>query len=331
MRSVVSSDAPDGVGRERRGAMILLFGIPSESPLALVRERLDQIGAPYLMVSQRRFADTGFWFEIADGPRLSGELRLGGDTYPLDQVTAVYTRLMDDRALPELRGEPVGSPVRQRARLWHDAVMRWYEIAPIRVVNPTAAMWSNASKPFQAQAIVRHSFRTPETLVTTEPSLVGEFVARHGRVIFKSMSGVRSIVRELHEGDLARLDAIRWCPVQFQAFVPGQNVRVHTVGDDLFATAITTGATDYRYAQRQAGEPAVLEPVELGDEVAERCLALAHDLELPFAGIDLKVTPDDEVYCLEVNPSPAYSYYESHTGQPISAALARYLAGKQSC
>jgi hypothetical protein len=31
------------------------------------------------------------------------------------------------------------------------------------------------------------------------------------------------------------------------------------------------------------------------------------------------------VYCFEVNPSPAYSYYESHTGQPISAALARYL------
>jgi len=28
----------------------------------------------------------------------------------------------------------------------------------------------------------------------------------------------------------------------------------------------------------------------------------------------------------EVNPSPAYSYYEANTEQPIAASLARYLA-----
>ena len=34
---------------------------------------------------------------------------------------------------------------------------------------------------------------------------------------------------------------------------------------------------------------------------------------LEFAGIDLKVTPDNEVYCFEVNPCPAFSYYENNT------------------
>jgi hypothetical protein len=29
-----------------------------------------------------------------------------------------------------------------------------------------------------------------------------------------------------------------------------------------------------------------------------------------------------------VNPSPAFSYYEAHTGQPIAQAIARYLAGE---
>jgi hypothetical protein len=48
---------------------------------------------------------------------------------------------------------------------------------------------------------------------------------------------------------------------------------------------------------------------------------------LAIAGIDLKVTRDNRVYCFEVNPSPAYSYYESNTGQPISSAVADYLAG----
>ncbi|MFJ7248824.1 hypothetical protein ACIQWA_29930 [Kitasatospora sp. NPDC098652] len=35
---------------------------------------------------------------------------------------------------------------------------------------------------------------------------------------------------------------------------------------------------------------------------------------------------DGEVYCFEVNPCPAFTYYESHTGQPIARAVARALA-----
>ena len=46
-----------------------------------------------------------------------------------------------------------------------------------------------------------------------------------------------------------------------------------------------------------------------------------------FAGIDLKITPENHVYCFEVNPSPAFSYYESQTGQAISTAVADYLSG----
>ena len=34
------------------------------------------------------------------------------------------------------------------------------------------------------------------------------------------------------------------------------------------------------------------------------------------------------MYCFEVNPSPAFSYDEAHTGQPIAQAIARYLAGE---
>lgn len=306
--------------------VVFLCGIPTESPLALVRERLEEIGAPHLVISQRRFDDTPFRFEISGG-RLTGEVVLDGYRHSLESCTAVYTRLMDEQHLPELEGEPPDSARRLRARAWHEALSRWYEIAPIRVVNRAAAMASNVSKPFQAQAIVRHGFRTPDTLITNDPGLARAFVAQHGRVIFKSISGVRSIVREIGEDDVRRLDRIRSCPVQFQAYVDGQNVRVHAIDDEVFATAIETDATDYRYAQKQGSEPAALEPAELGDDLSTQCIALARSLELPFAGIDLKITSAGDVYCFEVNPSPAYSYYELHTGQPIAAALARYLAG----
>jgi glutathione synthase/RimK-type ligase-like ATP-grasp enzyme len=174
--------------------------------------------------------------------------------------------------------------------------------------------------------IVRHGFWVPETLVTDEPELVRQVGRQHGEVIFKSISGARSIVRRLTDDDLHRLERIRWRPVQFQAFVPGTNIRVHTVGTQAFATEVLTDATDYRYAQQQEGQTS-LRAIELSDEVTDRCLGLAADLRLPFAGIDLKVTPDGRVYCFEVNPSPAYSYFEASTGRPIALALARYLGG----
>ena len=69
---------------------------------------------------------------------------------------------------------------------------------------------------------------------------------------------------------------------------------------------------------------------DLPAELARRCVQLSAALGLAFAGIDLRIAPDGDVVCFEVNPSPAYSYYEAHTEQPIAAAVARYLAGGSS-
>lgn len=306
--------------------MILLCGIPSESPVALVRRALDSNDTPYVLLNQRKFSVMKMAMEVSGG-QTRGKLQINGDSYSLSDFTGVFTRLMDYRHLPELKDTPADSPQHNFCRNLFDTVTRWAEITPARVVNRIAPMGSNFSKPFQAQLITQFGFEVPETLITNDPELVRAFRARHGRVIYKSISGVRSIVQTLTDDDMDRLDSIRWCPTQFQAFVEGTNVRVHTVGEKVFATAISTEATDYRYAQRQSGDHASLRPVELSDELAEMCVKLAAGLGLAFAGIDLKVTPEGHVYCFEVNPSPAFSYYESNTGQLISGAVAEYLAG----
>jgi hypothetical protein len=305
--------------------MILLCGIGSEAPLAMVREQLEALQVPQVLFHQRRFATTEMEFAIA-GARITGSLRLDGHSYRLEDFRGVYSRLMDDQVLPELKNEPANSPQRQYCRALHDTLIRWCELAPARVVNRSAPMGSNFSKPYQAQLIHAQGLAVPEILISSDPEQVREFHSRHQKVIYKSISGVRSIVQILKEEDLARLDRIRWCPTQFQAFVEGTNVRVHTIGTEVFATAIETTATDYRYAHQQGGQTA-LKAVELPGELAERCIRLAKALGLDFAGIDLKVTPDQQVYCFKVNPSPAFSYYEANTGQPIARAVARYLAG----
>jgi hypothetical protein len=305
--------------------MILLCGIPSESPMAMVRARLEELGAAYLMLNQREVANARLIYKVSDRA-VSGELWLHQQLYKLEDIRGVYTRLMDDQSLPEMRDEPIRSPARLHCRAFHDALIQWMEITPARVVNRTEPMGTNSSKPYQAQLIRQHGFLTPETLITNDPQAVREFHAQHARVIYKSISSVRSIVQTLDVKDYPRLQSIRWCPTQFQVFVEGDNVRVHVVGRDVFATRIRTDVTDYRYARHQGREAELVEWA-LDGELEKRCVKLAHALSLPFAGIDLKITPDDEVYCFEVNPCPGFSYYESYTRQPISYALARYLAG----
>ena len=71
-------------------------------------------------------------------------------------------------------------------------------------------------------------------------------------------------------------------------------------------------------------------PASVPPDLARRCRRLAHSLGLPLAGIDLRCTPDGRWYCFEVNPSPGFAYYERATGQPISQAIARLLAGDGS-
>lgn len=305
--------------------MILLCGIPSETSLASVAGALERRDVSHLMVSQRHVRELALELHVDDS-EVVGSLTGPGYGVDLEDVTGVYLRFMDDRELPELEGEPPESPARASSRAFHELFGHWADVTPARVVNRYTAMGSNFSKPYQAQLIRAAGFAVPETLVTNDPELVQAFHARHGRLIYKSISGQRSIVGLLDASDWGRLERIRWCPVQFQAYVGGPNVRVHTVGEEVFATIVETEAVDYRYAARQTGRGAAFAPYELGDELAERCVGLAGELGLEVAGLDLKLPPDGRVVCLEVNPSPVFSYFELNTGQPIADAVARLLA-----
>lgn len=306
--------------------MIVVCAIPSELSLALVTDALESRGLPYVMLNQRRFADTDVDIQLA-GIEVQAKLTVDRWTVDLHDVSGIYTRMMDWRAVPEMHDASEHSM--RRCAQWHDAISNWFEIAPGCVMNRATAAASNASKPHQSQLIRQFGFSVPETLVTNDPERVREFHARHTRVVFKSISGMRSIVKFLDDDSTSRLPLIRSCPVQFQRYIPGVNIRVHTVAGELFASRIDTNAVDYRYATDDGGY-ADLKPWTLPDDIAARCLALAAGLGLELAGIDLIFTDDGEVFCLEVNPGPAFSYFELNTGQEIAGAIVRALAEGRS-
>jgi len=309
--------------------VILLCGIPTEPPLAMVTGALEKLGAPFRVFNQRRFAVSRMILEIRDGS-VTGWLEMGGEGIPLESISGIYVRLMDHSKLPEVEMLSPTAPERLDCQGVHETLIRWCEITPARIVNRLSSMASNNSKPYQAQLIRSHGFEVPETLVTNDPELVREFRAKHGRIIYKSISGVRSIVQTFQDSDFDRLNLIRWCPVQFQAYVEGVDVRVHVVDNQVFPTKVASAATDYRYARDQVGASPDLTATVLPSEVQASCVRLAQSLGLVFAGIDLRLTPDDRVFCFEVNPCPGFSYFEANTGQPIAQAVASYLAGEHA-
>jgi glutathione synthase/RimK-type ligase-like ATP-grasp enzyme len=309
--------------------MILVSGILADGMIELMCARLENLGFEYILLDETRFPGE---FDVtwqASRQGVTGCISTPKVQVSLEDITGVYARYVhyvDGRRRD-------GISVREEELLkceYQASLMQLYDALPCVVVNHVKASTSNDSKMYQQLLIRSFGLLAPRTLVTTLPDEAEAFYERCGkRVIFKSLSGVRSIVRRLEDGDLPRLKFLQNCPTQFQELVDGVDIRVHTVGTQVFATELVSEATDYRYAARSGASLSARE-IEVPPEVASACLGLTKACGLMVAGIDLRRTPGQEYYCFEVNPSPGFIFYERATGQPISEAVAKLLRGNQA-
>jgi hypothetical protein len=303
--------------------MILLWGLPADPPLAAVRAALSRTGSAAFFLDQQDVLQHRLALTV-DG-NVHGTLRMRRRTIDLAAVTAAYVRPYDVRQTGVLQGKRSGDPEFQRALSFEDALNGWLEVTPALVINRPSAMASNNSKPYQMELIRAAGFDVPDTLVTTDARAVRAFWKRHGTVIYKSVSGIRSIVTRLRPEHREKLPDVSHCPTQFQEYVEGTDIRVHVVGDEVYGCEIVSAADDYRYPARDNADARVRSwPVP--DGLADRCRRLAATLGLAVAGIDLRRTPAGRFYCFEANPSPGFTFYEEATGQPISDAVARLLS-----
>lgn len=305
--------------------MILLWGLPDETPIARVADELRRLNAAFCFLDQRRYSRTAGELSIGNGTG-SGWLATDDQRIDLGTVTGAYLR-------PYPLTPATGPTGTGHAEALDQLILTWAGIAPpeTAVLNRPDAMATNDSKPHQTELIRAHGFAVPDTIVTTDPVRAEQFWDQHGMVVYKSTSGVRSIANLLTERHRARLAHIPTCPTQLQQFVPGDDYRVHTAGARVFATRIVSDAIDYRYAGRQ-GADRTMEPAHLPPDIADRCVRMTRNLGLLLAGIDLRLTPGGTWYCFEVNTSPAFTWFEDHTGQPIAHAIAQLLVhGPAGC
>ena len=286
--------------------------------LANVCARLAARNADLMLVHPESEGDSWDITWSTERGAMADRLRIGNRTIHLSDIDSVYLRALDSHAA-----------LTPRKRIIATSLWEFAESLPVLVVNRRQASHTNMSKPYQQRLIAQYGFQVPKTLLTMVPEEARRFYDDcQGRVIYKSISAERSIVRPLIPADFPRLEQIRYCPVQLQEMIPGTDLRIHTVEGRLFATEVLSDGTDYRYAELE-NKQRTMRAVELEPCLQIRCLNLAKGLGLSLSGIDLRRTPGGAYYCFEVNTSPGVTFFENYTGQRIGDALADLLcAGK---
>ncbi|MGW2426206.1 ATP-grasp domain-containing protein [Streptomyces sp. NPDC001709] len=289
--------------------MIYAVGLASESTFAHFTATAQARGVPVRAIDLRQAVEAGDWRLVVGGDRSA---RLGG--HVLDPEASYYCRLADLAALQQDRASA------QRWRWLTAALTAWLDHIPGLVVNRPSIRSDNGSKPLHELSLSRAGFRVPASITSSSPQRLRAFVEA-GPTLVKAISGVRATSRLVTAGDLTGFEPGQG-PVHLQRYVAGRDVRAHVVGDRVHAEEIVSGAVDYRIDQ-----DAEFTPCELPGQLAERVVRHTADLGMAFAGWDFKVAGDGTHWCLEVNPMPAYDWYDRRLGGAISASLLGLLQG----
>ena len=288
--------------------MNLVWGSLNDSPVERVLDALAARSAVTFHIDDNALEKLRYDILLESPP--SGWIELEDRRIPVQEIRSAYIRPAE--------------PKSTKARIAAMALLSFVSSMPGVVINRPTAGRSNASKPYQLNLIASSGFEVPDTLVTTDPVAARAFLRKHSRLVYKSLSGIRSIVATLDATDEARLEDVRNGPVQLQEYVVGLDVRVHIIGDRWFACSVQSEAIDYRYGGR-TGMSAELSEFALPEAVGTKLVALARQMNLLVAGIDLRYTPEGSWVCFEVNPSPGFPWYEDATGDPIAEAIAELL------
>lgn len=215
--------------------MILLFGALSDSAIAYLAHRLMEAKARFFLLDPRQLG-AGVDLEWEANPRsVAGHLRHDGQVMPLSGVRSAYVHLLSVPRRSDAAGQGKPAALSSLSAQW--LVRSFLETTPILVCNRPSAIATNYSKTWPQQVITAHGFPVARTFVTNVPEEARESYETCGRrVIYKSLSARRSIVKRLTKSDLKRLPNVRACPTQLQEWVPGVDVRVHVMGRRLFPT-----------------------------------------------------------------------------------------------
>ncbi|MFE7275299.1 MvdC/MvdD family ATP grasp protein [Streptomyces sp. NPDC057623] len=253
-----------------------------------------------------------------------GHLSVNGHVLSMGGLRSIWVRRPGEPAAHAADPSPwLTSETRQALYgMLHSAAARWMN-------HPRNADQARL-KPWQLRVAHLSGFAVPPTVFTTAPRLAREFAEEYRDVVVKSASGpppgdpVLNLPTTLIGPD-ADFGAVAAGPALLQKYVPKRaDIRLTCVGSGLFAARKTAGPdqVDGRYGDTGHGWEPVPVPGRIGKSVHEY-VALAG---LAYAAFDFAEDEDGIWWFLECNQGGQFGFVELETGQPIAAAVARWLA-----
>jgi glutathione synthase/RimK-type ligase-like ATP-grasp enzyme len=203
-------------------------------------------------------------------------------------------------------------------------------------VNPPGSAKQVRSKLRQHHEALRAGLRLPRSAYTNDPEVIRRFIRAHGQVIYKPLypaiweeAGERwgIYTTPITEGDLVADPLLQAVPGIYQEVVPkAYELRITAIGHHLFAAKIRSQETvKGKLDWRLAWDELIVEPTELDQDIASRCLTLLKNLGLVFGCFDFIVTPEDDHIFLEVNQMGQFGFIERACGLPLIDAMSEFL------
>lgn len=223
----------------------------------------------------------------------------------------------------------------------HHGVGGLLSCLPCRWVSHPGRIADASAKPGQLRLAAACGLRIPETLITSSPEQVRDFVATlDAPVLYKPMSSgalrTPQAPRVVYATPLDPATLQQWLDAeavgvtanQFQRYIADKDadLRITAVGERLFPVAIRAARVDWRADYGSLD----YEVTEVPEDVAAGLRAYLKAAELAFAAFDLVRTTTGEHYFLEANANGEWGWLTDVAEVPIAAALAELLLGEGS-
>lgn len=304
--------------------IMVLVGSRLDPHLIRVSQELDRLGIvnQILDIETIGIAST-IELQINNSQVAAG--RIIGDGWEIftKEIDLIWLRRVH---LPEISTEISDANDRLFARNeWRVAIDALVNSVPYNRVINLPKNERAASKPRQLQCAAELGIRVPDTLVTSSPNALYNFLDKHqGKVIHKTLTSPPHLFAEtrlLSSDDCMLLKLLPMAPVMFQEQITGiADIRITVVGTQMYAAqlpCLPEGALDSRLELNREFRIWEIESV-----FAMRIQQLFDKLGLVAGTVDLKLQDSGDYVFFEINPQGQFLYIEILTGLEIARGFA---------
>jgi len=303
---------------------VLILTSEEDVTADMVVARLHETGTPVLRLDPADLPGKAVLSaEYAHGD-FTGHLSVNGHVLSMSGLRSIWVRRPGEPAAHAAHPSPwLTAETRQ-------ALFGMLHSAPARWMNHPGNADLARLKPWQLRVAHLSGFAVPPTVFTTSPRLAREFAEEHRDVVVKSASGPPPgepgvALPTTLIGPDADFSAVAAGPALLQRYVPKRaDIRLTCVGVRLFAARKTAdpGQVDGRYGDTEHA----WEPVTVPERIAGTVREYVRLAGLVYAAFDFAEDEDGVWWFLECNQGGQFGFVELETAQPISAAVAHWLA-----